>query len=115
LSYRPGQASIKPHPTLGGEPVVPFSNFRHSTQREKFEADPMVISHGLWDNAGKRALNLLCGAKQWPRQAHARARNRHQRFTLAWNPVIEQEPLNINKLEQVLVEKVRPLFIATCF
>ena len=70
----------------------------------------MVVSLGLWHNAGKRALNLLRGAKQWPRQAHARARNRHQRLTLAWNPVIEQEPLNINKLEQVLVEKVRQLF-----
>jgi hypothetical protein len=55
------------------------------------------------------ALNLLCGAKQRPRQAHARARNRHQRFTLAWNPAIEQESLNINKLEQVRGEKVRPL------
>ncbi|HXN88755.1 MAG TPA: hypothetical protein VN890_05305 [Methylocella sp.] len=73
----------------------------------------MVISHGLWDNAGKRALNLLCGAKQWPRQAHVHARNRRKRFPLAWKPAIEQESLNIDKLEQVLVEKVRLLFIAT--
>jgi len=65
----------------------------------------MVISHGLWHNAGKRALNLFCGAKQWPRQAHAHARNRLPRFPLAWNSAIEQESLNINKLAQVLVEK----------
>jgi hypothetical protein len=61
----------------------------------------MVLSHGHWHNTGKRALNLVCGAKQWPRPA--RAGNR--RFPLAWSPAIEQEPLNINKLEQVLVEK----------
>jgi hypothetical protein len=100
----PARAGLdQAHPTLGGEPVVPFSNFRHSTQREKFEADPMVVSLGLWHNAGKRALNLLRGAKQWPRQAHAR--NRLQRFALAWNSAIEKESLNINKLAQVLAEK----------
>jgi hypothetical protein len=62
----------------------------------------MFVSLGLWHNAGKRALNLLRGAKQWPRQAHAR---KLQRFTLAWNFAIEEESLNINKLAQVLVEK----------
>jgi hypothetical protein len=75
----------------------------------------MIISHGHWHNTGKRALNLFCGAKQWPRQADAHAGNRLQRFPLAWNPAIEQESLNINKLEQILVEKVGPLFITTCF
>ncbi len=73
----------------------------------------MVISHGLWHNSGKRALNLFCSAKQCPRQAHAR--NRLQRFPLAWNSAIEQVSLNIHGLAQILVEKVRPLFIATCF
>jgi len=68
----------------------------------------MVVSLGLWHNAGKRALNLLCGAKQWPRQAHAR--NRLRRFALAWNFAIEKESLNINKLAQTLSKNVRPLF-----
>jgi hypothetical protein len=108
LSYRPGQASIEPHLILGGGPVVPFSNFRHSTQREKFEADPMVVSLGLWHNAGKRALNLLRGAKQWPRQAHAR--NRLPRFALAWNFAIEKESLNIKSWRRYLSKNVRPLF-----
>jgi hypothetical protein len=31
-------------------------------------------------------------------------------FPIAWNHVIERESLNINKLEQVLIEKVCQLF-----
>jgi hypothetical protein len=27
-----------------------------------------------------------------------------ERFTITWNHVIEKEPLNINKLEHVLIE-----------
>jgi hypothetical protein len=83
--------------------------------KRKIRGRPTVISHGLWHNTGKRALNVFYGAKQWPRQAHAHARNRLPRFPLAWNPAIEQEWQNIHKLGQVLVEKVRPHFITVCF
>jgi hypothetical protein len=33
-----------------------------------------------------------------------------ERFPITWNHVIEKEPLNINKLEHVLIEKVEQLF-----
>ena len=33
-----------------------------------------------------------------------------ERFPITWNRVIEKEPLNINKLEHVLIEKVEQLF-----
>ncbi len=73
----------------------------------------MVVSLGLWHNAGKRALNLLRGAKQWPRQAHAR--NRLQQFALAWNFAIEKELLNINKLAQTLSKTSVHSLITTYF
>ena len=63
----------------------------------------MVISHGHWHSTGKRALNAFCGVKQWPRKAHAHATIRLPRFPFAWNPAIEQEPLNINKSQQILM------------
>ena len=33
-----------------------------------------------------------------------------ERFPITWNHVIEKESLNINKVEQVLIEKVEQLF-----
>jgi hypothetical protein len=36
-----------------------------------------------------------------------------ERFPIAWNHAIEKEPLNINKLEHVLIEKVCQL-LRTC-
>jgi hypothetical protein len=52
--------------------------------------------------AGILKLKGNCLSRDW----HALRRRRIlgrilERFPIAWNPVIEKEPLNINKLEQV--------------
>ena len=62
--------------------------------------------------AGILKLKGNCLRRVW----HALRRRRIlgrilERFPIAWNPVIEKEPLNINKLEQVLVEKDGQLFM----
>jgi hypothetical protein len=88
--------------------VRPLSNIRRSTQSEKFEADPNFA----WPSAKHREARIKLSLRREAMAAtpHALARNRRQRVVLAWNPAIEQKSLNINKLEQVLVEKVGQFF-----
>ncbi|PZR92329.1 MAG: hypothetical protein DLM68_02375 [Hyphomicrobiales bacterium] len=61
--------------------------------------------------AGFLKLKGNCLRSVWYNLRHRRILGRIlERFPIAWNPAIEQESLNINKLEQVLIERDRQLF-----
>jgi hypothetical protein len=59
---------------------------------------------------GKHLL-LLCRFSEHSKNKELVAADRPlERFPITWNHVIEEESLNINKLDHVLIEKVEQLF-----